>query len=75
MIDLLFKNKEHQNVGKMIKKLWYIRRDLMILKKEEHMNEAIKNVNRNNNKEDSNQKRKKQTTKRRKVKLESTSDR
>merc|ERR1711867_310452 len=62
MIDLLFKNKEHQNVGKMIKRLWYIRRDLMKLRKEEYMDEATKNANRNNNKG----KRKKQTPEERK---------
>merc|ERR1711867_101426 len=62
MIDLLFKNKEHQNVGKMIKRLWYIRRDLMKLKKEEYMNEATKNANRNNSKGDPGPERKKQTT-------------
>ena len=38
MIDLLFKNKEHQKVGKMIKKLWYMRRNLIEQKKDENNN-------------------------------------
>ena len=36
LIDCLFKNKEHQKVGKMIKDMWSIRKDNLKAKKEEN---------------------------------------
>ena len=60
MIDLLFSNKEYQKVGKMIKKLWYRRRNILKFKKEKNMNEAKVKTNRNNIKSDPGPERKRQ---------------